>query len=119
VYEFGSKFFVPLCERSPFPFYKSKGRECVHEGSGYTKKRERERERERERSPQDRAASPPLRMGPAGPIDDDGGTPMPRPSAMCGMCPNGTGGTGLPSRRMGNVHPAKMDDVSPPACFMA
>jgi hypothetical protein len=67
----------------------------------------------RDRDPQDRAASPPLRMGPTGPIDDDGGAPMPCPSTTCGVRPNGTGDAGLPSRRTGDVRPAKTGIVSP------
>jgi hypothetical protein len=66
-----------------------------------------------ERDCRDRAASTPPRVGPVGPVDDSGGTPMPRPGAMCGVRPNGTGSTGLPSRRTGDVRPAETDDVSP------
>jgi hypothetical protein len=58
------------------------------EGSGYT-----------ERDRRDRAASPPPRVGPASPVDDDGGTLIPRPGAMYGVRLNGKGGTGLPGRK--------------------
>jgi hypothetical protein len=58
-------------------------------------------------------------MGPVGPVDDDGGTPMPRPGATCSVRPNGMGGVGLPGRSTGDVCPAEMGDVSPLACFTA
>jgi hypothetical protein len=81
--------FRPLGRGLPSTFYKSKGREWI--------------KRERKRDPLDRAASPLLRMGPAGPVDGDGGAPMLRPGAMCGVRPNGMGGAGLPGRRTGDV----------------
>jgi hypothetical protein len=51
-------------------------------------------------------------MGPAAPVDDDGGAPMPCPGATCGVHPDGTGGAGLPGCRMGDVRPAETGDVS-------
>jgi hypothetical protein len=80
--------------------------------------RERERRGGREKGPQDRVASPPLRMGPAGPVDDYGDGPMLCPGATCGVRPNGTGGVGQPGRKTGDVHPAEMGDVRPPTRFM-
>jgi hypothetical protein len=84
-------FFLPPSEGSPFPFMSQR------EGSEF-----------RERDPRDRAASPPLRMGPIGLADDDGGAPMSCPGAMCGARPNGTGGAGLLGRRTGDVCSAEM-----------
>jgi hypothetical protein len=92
---------------SPFPFYKSKGREWI------------QRERERERDPQDRATSPLLLMGPSGPVDDGGGAPIPRPDATGGVSPNRMGGAGLPGYKTGDVRPAEMGGGSPPAHFTA
>jgi hypothetical protein len=73
----------------------------------------RERARGRERDPRDRAASPLLHVGPTSPVDDDGGSPMPRPGVTCGVRPIGTGGVGPPGRRTNNVCPDKTSSVSP------
>jgi hypothetical protein len=56
-------------------------------------------------------------MGPAWPVDDDGGAPMPRPGATCGVRPNGMDNMGLPGRRTGDVHPAETGVGSPPGSF--
>jgi hypothetical protein len=98
-------FFVPLLG-SPFPFYKPKGGKSL------------ERERERERDCRDRAASP-LRVGPIGPTDDDGGAPIPCPDATCAARSNGMGGAGLSGCRTGDVRPAKTGGASPPVHFTA
>jgi hypothetical protein len=106
----GLNFLSPLAGGLPSPFISQR------EGSGY---RGRERKGERKRSPWDHAASPPIRMGPAGPVDDDGYAPMPRPGVTCGASPNGIGGAGLAGHRTSDVRPTKMDNVNPLAHFTA
>jgi hypothetical protein len=44
---------------------------------------------------------------------------MPRLDATCGVRPNGTGGVGLPGRRIGDVRPTETGGVSPLAHFTA
>jgi hypothetical protein len=94
---------------SPFPFYKSKGREWLE--------REREEREKSKRDPWDCAASF-LRMGPTGPVDDDdGGVPMPCSGATCGVRSNRTSGAGLSGHRMGDVCPVETGGVSPRRVF--
>lgn len=52
-------------------------------------------------------------MGPTGPVDDDRGAPMPRPSVTCGMRPIETGGAGLPGHKTGDMRPDETGGVSP------
>jgi hypothetical protein len=98
VCECESKCSVLPGRGSSFSFYKSKGRESLHT--------------ERERDSRDRVASP-LRVGPNGPVDDDGGAPIPCLGATCAVRPKGTGGAGSSGRRMGDVRPANTGGVSP------
>jgi hypothetical protein len=67
----------------------------------------------RERDPQDCTASPPLHVGSNGLVDDDGGAPMPRPGATCGVHPNRTDSTGPLGHGTGDVRPDKTGGVSP------
>jgi hypothetical protein len=66
----------------------------------------------RERDRWDRVASP-LRVGPNGPVDDDGGAPVPCPGETCTVRPNRMGGVGSSSRRTGDVRLAEMGGASP------